>query len=99
MRPKVVAIVPAAGFGKRLGLKVKKPFVLLGKKPLVTYALKILDSSKAIDGIIIASEKSCIRQFEDLVNNFKFKKVIGIVQGGKTRFESVRNCLERIGSN
>jgi len=39
---KTIAIVPAAGAGKRLGLKTKKPFVLLGGKPLISYALSAL---------------------------------------------------------
>jgi len=96
MRPRVVAIVPAAGYGKRLGLKKKKPFVLLKGKPLVVYALQALDKSRAIDGIIIAAEKPCVKYFKALVKKFKFRKVIDVVTGGRTRFESVKNCLEMV---
>ena len=31
--PKVIAIVPAAGYGKRMGSRQKKPFTLLGGTP------------------------------------------------------------------
>lgn len=96
MRPRVVAIVPAAGQGKRLGRGVKKPFVLLKGKPLVSYALKALESSKSIDSIIIAAERSCVNRFKNLVRRFKLKKVIDIVVGGKTRYESVKNCLNEV---
>jgi len=93
---RTVAVVPAAGYGKRLGCRAKKPFVLLGSRPLVSYALKTIDGCESVDGIIIAAERHCIKDFERLVRRFKFKKVIDIVAGGKTRFQSVKNCLRRV---
>lgn len=93
MRPRAVAIVPSAGFGKRLGLKTKKPFVSLGGKPIVYYALHALNSCIDIDAVIIACEKCCIKRFEKLVVKFRLNKVVCICIGGKTRSESVRNCL------
>jgi len=93
---KTVAIVPSAGSGRRLGARTKKPFVLLGGRPLITYALKALDSSRRIDGIIIAVEPSCEARFRRLVKRYNFKKVIAIIHGGATRSESVRNCLKAI---
>lgn len=95
-RPRVVAIVPSAGFGRRLKLKTKKPFVLVKGKPLISYTIKALESCGAIDSIIIASEHSCVDLFRSLVRKFRFKKVAGIVVGGSTRFESVRNCLAEV---
>ncbi len=96
MRPRVIAIVPAAGSGKRLGLRKKKPFVLLKGKPLAAYALETLDKCRAVDCIIIASERSCVNAFKALVRKFRLKKVIDVIIGGQTRFESVRNCLRRV---
>lgn len=96
MRPTVIAIVPAAGRGKRLGQKEKKPFVLLNGRPLISYALKTLDACDVIDGIIIAAEKSCVKKLKLLVKKFHFKKIIGIVIGGRTRYESVKNCLKNV---
>jgi len=96
-RPRVVAIVPAAGYGKRLGAGKSKPFVLLRKKPIASYALKVLDECPLVDAIIIASEKSCIKDFRVLINRYGFKKVIDVVVGGRTRQESVGNCLCKVG--
>jgi 2-C-methyl-D-erythritol 4-phosphate cytidylyltransferase len=93
-KDRVVAIVPSAGAGKRLGLSTKKPFVNLGGRPLVTYALKTLNGSRSINSIIIASEK-----FKRLVRRFRLKKVARIVIGGKTRMESVKKCLATIGDD
>lgn len=92
-RPRAVAIVPAAGLGRRLGSGAKKPFVLLRGKPIVAHTLKALGGCSAIDEIIIASEASCVKKFSNLVKKYRFSKVSGIVVGGRTRFESVRNAL------
>ena len=98
-RPKVVAIVPAAGCGKRLGAGDKKPFVLLGGKPMVSYALETLDKCRAIDGIIVAAERSYVNRLKSIAKRFKIRKLIDVVAGGKTRFESVRNCVKIAGSS
>ena len=96
-RPRVIALVPSAGYGKRLGVGRKKPFVLLGGRPLVTYALQALDTCKVIDGIIVAAERSCVKKIENIARRFGIRKLIDVVVGGKTRFESVRNCMKKVG--
>lgn len=93
---KTVAIIPAAGSGKRLRTKKKKPFVLLKGRPLITYALKALDSSKYINSIIVASEAGSIGRLRNIIRKYGFKKVVRIVKGGRTRFGSVRNCFNAI---
>jgi len=94
---KTIAVIPAAGSGRRLGTRTKKPFVLLGGKPVISYALKTLNGCKSIDAIIVASERSCIAKVENIAKRFGIDKLIGVVAGGKTRFKSVRNCLKKIG--
>jgi len=97
--PRVLAIVPAAGSGKRLGLIGKKPFVILNGKPLVYYALKALDSSSAITQIFIAAQSSEISRIKGIVKRYKFNKVKKIIVGGSTRLESVANCLKSAGDD
>ena len=98
-RPKVIAVVPAAGCGRRLGAGKRKPFILLGGKPLVSYALKALDKCKEIDGIIVAAERGHVSRLKNIAKRFKIRKLIDVVAGGKTRFESVRNCVKAAGSS
>lgn len=95
-RPRVIAVVPAAGYGRRLGAGKKKPFVLLRKRPLASYALKTLDRSPFIDAIIVAAERSCIKDFKVLIDRYGFKKIKDVVAGGRTRQASVANCIRRI---
>jgi 2-C-methyl-D-erythritol 4-phosphate cytidylyltransferase len=96
MRYKVAAIVPAAGSGKRLGSKVKKPFVLLAGKPLIVYALKALDSSKYIDQIYVAADPDSIGRLKSIIGKYRIKKVVKVVAGAMTRAGSVKNCFDLI---
>lgn len=93
---RVVAIVPSAGSGRRLGLATKKPFVRLGSKPLIFHALATLEKCKSVDSILIAAEKGYVAKIRRLVRRFRLRKVAGVLEGGKTRMESVRNCLEMV---
>ncbi len=96
---KTAAVVAGAGSGRRLGLKVRKPFVMLDGVPLIIHCLRTLDSSPRIDTIIVAIEKSCAGRLARLIKRYGLKKVREIVIGGKTRFESVRNCLRKAGNS
>ena len=96
-RPRVLAIVPAAGSGKRLGLRQKKPFVLLKGKPLIYYALKALNSSGMVDQIYVAAQSSETHRLNNLVKRYNLNKVKKIIIGGRTRYESVGNCIREAG--
>ncbi|MDP3790855.1 MAG: 2-C-methyl-D-erythritol 4-phosphate cytidylyltransferase [Candidatus Omnitrophota bacterium] len=97
MRPRVVAIVPAAGLGKRLKTREKKAFVRLGGRPLIVYALKTLNSSKYIDTIIIAVQPTLIKRLKGIIKKYGISKAKFITGGGKTRSKSVKNCFDLIG--
>ena len=92
----VTAIVPAAGSGERLGLRTGKPFVRLAGKPIIIHTLKALSSCGSIYGVIVASAAQSVRRMKLLVRRYRLRKVIGVVAGGRTRAESVRNCLKRL---
>jgi len=56
-----VAIVPSAGCGKRMGMKVKKTVRRrLGGKPLIARTIQAIDRSPSIDSIIIACDKGSV---------------------------------------
>ena len=96
MRYKVAAIVPAAGSGKRLGARTKKPFVLLAGKPLITYALKTLGSSKYIDQIYVAVDPGSIGRLKGIISRYGIRKVVKVVAGASTRAGSVKNCFDLV---
>lgn len=96
---RTVAVVPAAGSGKRLGSKTKKPFVLLKGVPIVARTLKALSASKAVDAIVVATDKDSVGRLKGLVKRYALKKVASIVAGGATRLDSVRNCIKAAGKD
>ncbi|MFH1996128.1 MAG: 2-C-methyl-D-erythritol 4-phosphate cytidylyltransferase [Candidatus Omnitrophota bacterium] len=93
---KTVAIVAAGGVGRRLGYRTPKPFIRLAGKPLVLYCLETLEASNCVDSVLIAVERSSIKRLNRTVRNASLKKVRAVVEGGRDRSRSVRNCLELV---
>lgn len=92
----MAAIVAAAGKGERLKSKVHKPFVLLGKEPILVWTLKALESSARIGEIIVVVNQADMAKARAAVNRAKLRKVSKIVIGGKRRLDSVRNGLAEV---
>lgn len=95
-KKKTIAIVLAAGQGKRMHSDVQKQYLLLRDKPVIYYALKTFQDS-FIDEIILvvgAEEESYCRS--EIVEKFHFTKVKKIVEGGRERYHSVANGLRAI---
>ena len=85
----ISAIIVAAGSGKRMGTKVKKQFIILEDKPIIYYSLSEFDKSEFIDEIVLVTSKDEIDYCKELVNKGNISKRVTIVEGGKTRQESV----------
>jgi 2-C-methyl-D-erythritol 4-phosphate cytidylyltransferase len=92
----VWAVLAAAGRGERLGDDRPKAFARLGDLPLVAEALRRLDESEWIEGIVVAAppgwEEPCIVLAEELGAG----KVSAVVTGGETRAASVRVALAEV---
>jgi len=92
----VSAIVVAAGKGKRFNSRASKAVFNLNSKPLVFYALNILNRSPQINEIIVVANKRNINRISSDVCKYKFRKVNSIILGGKERQDSVSNGLKEI---
>ena len=87
-------ILLAAGNSKRLGSKIPKPFIKIGKKTLLEYSLIKFNKIRQIKKIIIVTNKKHSKFFK----NIKFNNCVKIV-GGKTRQESTYKALKYIKKN
>ena len=93
---KSIAIVLAAGSGKRMQSATKKQFMLVHEKPVLYYSLKAFEDSFVDNVIIVASKDDEAYIREDIINKYKFTKVISIVEGGAERYHSVLFGLREI---
>jgi 2-C-methyl-D-erythritol 4-phosphate cytidylyltransferase len=91
---KSIALIPAAGMGKRMGASINKQYLQLGGLPIVARTISLFEQSPLIDAIYLvipADEIPYCR--EHVVDACGFKKVVAIVPGGKERQNSVMNGL------
>jgi 2-C-methyl-D-erythritol 4-phosphate cytidylyltransferase/2-C-methyl-D-erythritol 2,4-cyclodiphosphate synthase len=88
---KVVAIIVAAGGGKRMGGNLPKQFLPLAGRPLLDRSLSAFTGSPRIDGIVLALPPSLSNEVKESYQ--QVAKVIAVVDGGAERQDSVRNAL------
>lgn len=96
VRPKVIAIIPAAGSGTRLGGQVRKQFLPLKDKPIIVHTLRQFEHCPDIDEIAIAVPESAIVEMESLISRYRLHKVSKVVLGGEKRQDSVANVLRKL---
>lgn len=86
----------AGGVGTRMGACIPKQFIKIKGKPIIAYTLDILEKNKNIDTVEIV----CVHGFEDLlqqiIEEYGFKKVRWICEGGPTFSLSVYNGLKNL---
>jgi len=88
------AIIPAAGYGKRLKSNISKPLVKIGNTPILIRTLRALNNVVPIKEIILVVNKKDICKLKDIISRQRIKKLKCIVLGGKRRQDSVRNGLK-----
>ncbi len=93
-KDKVVAIVPAAGLGKRFGEEKNKPFYPLMEKPLLIWSLETLQGVEEIAEIIPVLKEDDLITCGELIEKYNITKVKRIVPGGQERQNSVYNAIK-----
>lgn len=86
---KITAVVLAAGRGLRMKSRVLKPYLDLGGKPLITYALRAFEDSEVHEVILVTGKEELEYIRKEIVEPYGFSKVKQIVAGGCERYESV----------
>lgn len=91
---KTVAVVLAAGRGKRMQSDVAKQYLLVRNKPVLYYSLKAFQDSLVDEIILVTAESEITYCKDEIVEKYAFSKVSQIVAGGKERYHSVHNGLK-----
>ena len=89
---RVIAIIVAAGRGKRLGSSLPKQFLKVRGRTILEMSVEAFEQNKYVDEIFVAANADYCELTEKLCRGFsKLKK---IVAGGAEREDSVRAALD-----
>jgi 2-C-methyl-D-erythritol 4-phosphate cytidylyltransferase len=95
MSPKY-AIIVAGGSGTRMGASLPKQFLLLNNKPILVHTIERFLEIPDIS-IVLVLPKAYFSEWEKISNSYSLGlQAITFLEGGKTRFESVKNGLKSI---
>jgi 2-C-methyl-D-erythritol 4-phosphate cytidylyltransferase len=95
-RPKVYAIIPAAGAGTRIPGPVRKQFLVLAGKPVLVHTVQRFERCAEVDEVVLAVPEDALAETESLVSRFRLHKVSRVVAGGAQRQDSVYNAVSRL---
>jgi 2-C-methyl-D-erythritol 4-phosphate cytidylyltransferase len=94
---RTLAIILAGGAGKRMGTSTNKQFLILDNKPIIVHTLQIFEECRTVDGVyLVVNQKDLPIIQEEILETYRFNKVMKLVMGGRLRQDSVRNGLEAI---
>jgi 2-C-methyl-D-erythritol 4-phosphate cytidylyltransferase len=93
-----VAIIAAAGQGKRLGGRRAKQFLELAGTPIIIHTLKRFEQCAAIHELVVVLPAQDAAGFLALAGLHALRKLSRVVPGGETRAESVWRGLQTVRS-
>jgi 2-C-methyl-D-erythritol 4-phosphate cytidylyltransferase len=96
--PRTIAILPAAGFGTRMGADSRKQFRLLDGVPVIVFTLRRLAACRAIDEFLIATRAEEMDALSTRIGEERLGRPVRVVRGGDTRQQSVENALAQVAS-
>lgn len=91
----VLAIIPAAGMGVRMGGGTPKQFLSLEGVPIFVHTLRKFVSSDAVDEIFLGLRVEDMERASKEIDREHFSKSVRLVPGGATRQETVARCLDQ----
>jgi 2-C-methyl-D-erythritol 4-phosphate cytidylyltransferase len=90
------AIIVAAGKGTRLKSTIPKQFLELCGKPVLLYTLESFFAYDANINIILVLAETEFATWREISKKYNFNKSITLSVGGATRFQSVKQGLQKI---
>ena len=89
-------LIPAAGRGQRMGSDRNKLLLPLLGKPLLAWTLLAAEASTSIKWIAIVGQEIDFPDFKAILEELNLTTPVCLVQGGKTRQESVYRGLNAL---
>jgi len=94
--PRTTAILPAAGFGTRMGSDSPKQFRPLDGVPLIVFTLRRLAACPAISDFLISTRADEVEALTARVAEEKLGRPVHVLRGGDTRQQSVANAFAEV---
>jgi 2-C-methyl-D-erythritol 4-phosphate cytidylyltransferase len=97
---KVAVIIPAAGLGTRMGKPEsagsRKQFVFLDGSPIFIHTLRKFAKVPSVSQILVAVREEDRESVEQELRRESPAIAVRLIEGGRNRQESVRNCLAAV---
>ena len=93
---KYFVIIVAGGTGQRFGSDEPKQFLRLHGKPILMRTIEVFSAYNSFMQIIITLPSDYIQLWQSLCKQYNFTVPHVFVEGGQTRFHSVKNGLDQI---
>lgn len=90
---RLFALVVAGGSGSRMQNSTPKQFLKLGGKPVLLHTLEAIYTFNPAIQIVLVLPQNQISHWKELRQDFGNKVPHAIVEGGNSRFQSVKNGL------
>ena len=90
------ALIVAGGKGLRMGASIPKQFLPVNGLPILMLTIKRFREYDGSLRIILVLPKEQHEYWNELCKNYHFTDAYAVVEGGETRFHSVRNGLAAI---
>ncbi|HCZ36412.1 MAG TPA: 2-C-methyl-D-erythritol 4-phosphate cytidylyltransferase, partial [Cytophagales bacterium] len=90
------ALIVAGGKGTRIKSKLPKQFLELTGKPILLHTLEAFYRYSENITIVLVLPEDDFAIWNDICKKYNFTKPIILQKGGETRFQSVKNGLEKI---
>ncbi|MDE3178196.1 MAG: 2-C-methyl-D-erythritol 4-phosphate cytidylyltransferase [Acidobacteriota bacterium] len=95
----VIAIIPAAGIGTRMGHDVPKQFLSLNGTPIFVHTLRKFAATPACDEIILGVRREELDHAHTEIKKSGLERKIRVVEGGGTRQETVGRALAQVAAS
>ena len=90
---KQYVVIVAGGKGLRMGGEISKQFLPVGGEPVLMRTVKAFRRYSPVIGIVLVLPHLQQDYWRELCREYSFGETCMVVDGGETRFHSVRNAL------
>ena len=95
---KHIAVILAAGSGKRMGAETPKQFLPLAGKPMLAYSIEAFQENRHVDEIIIVANQEFMEETRQVAERAGADKLRSVIPGGAERSDSTLAAINYINS-